>query len=191
MWRYWHDAPTRAAGVHTHLQQQPTPDPTTDWETRPGGGKDRVRHRSGLPPFGALRSTFELDGFDIALAPLVKKLGVAVEFNDFAFDGVLHAVRQCGRRYRYLRDAGSSAGGPISPTFTHRQQRSVKRTTFTDTITSAADLAGQRGGVERHHLSSLGAGNAGGRRVIVQDDLVLYSTPSEIVICATAPLTSD
>ena len=46
------------------------------------------------PPFEFYDENFKLDGFDIALMKAIgEKLGVEVEFNDFAFDGLLGALQ--------------------------------------------------------------------------------------------------
>ncbi len=46
------------------------------------------------PPFAFYDDKFQLDGFDIALMKAIgEKLGVEVEFNDFAFDGLGNALQ--------------------------------------------------------------------------------------------------
>jgi len=168
------------------IQQQPTPDPATDWERVQAAGKIVFGTAADYPPFEFYNSNFELDGFDIALARAIgEELGVAVEFNDFAFDGVLNAVRLGNV------DAAISA---ISVTPDRQQvidftnlyyignSVALARTTFTDTITSAADLSGARIGVERGTTYQAWAqDNLVDAGLLPQENLVLYATPSEII----------
>lgn len=168
------------------IQQQPTPDPATDWARVQAAGKIVFGTAADYPPFEFYNSNFELDGFDIALARAIgEELGVAVEFNDFAFDGVLNAVRLGNV------DAAISA---ISVTPDRQQvvdfsnlyyignSVALARTTFTDTITSAADLSGARVGVERGTTYQAWAqDNLVDAGLLPQENLVLYSTPSEII----------
>jgi polar amino acid transport system substrate-binding protein len=168
------------------IQQQPMPDPATDWERVQAAGKIVFGTAADYSPFEFYNSNFELDGFDIALARAIgEELGVEVEFNDFAFDGVLNAVR--------LGNVDAAIGA-ISVTPDRQQvvdftnlyyignSVALASTAFTDTVTSATDLAGVRVGAERGTTYQAWAQetlvDAG---LITQDDLVLYSTPSEII----------
>src|SRR4051812_32278438 len=73
-------------------QQQPGPD--DDWARIKAAGKIVVGTSANYPPFEFYDSNYQLDGFDIALFKEVgKRLGIEVEFNDFAFDGLLDALR--------------------------------------------------------------------------------------------------
>ena len=59
-------------------------------------GKIMVGTSADYEPFEFYSSNFSLDGFDIVLMrELGKRMGVEVEFNDFAFDGLLalHRVK--------------------------------------------------------------------------------------------------
>lgn len=172
------------------VRQQPAPGPAsdaaTDWERVRAAGKLVFGTAADYPPFEFYNSNFELDGFDIALARAIgEKLGVEVEFKDFAFDGLINAV-QLGHL--------DAAIGAISVTPDRQQvvdftnlyyignSVALATTNFTPTVTSAADLAGMRVGAERGATYQAWAQEtlveAG---LIAQDDLVLYSTPSEIV----------
>jgi arginine/lysine/histidine transporter system substrate-binding protein len=92
--------PSSAAAVvdPTQAQQDPpaeqpidTPD---DWSRIQDAGKIVFGTAADYPPFEFYNSNFELDGFDIALAKaLGEELGVEVQFRDYAFDGLLDAVR--------------------------------------------------------------------------------------------------
>ncbi len=86
-------------------QQQPTaaPEPTPEPTTAPGlgdvwaevqqSGKIVVGVSADYPPFAFYNEKFQLDGFDIALMNAIgERLGVEVEFNDFAFDGLGQAL---------------------------------------------------------------------------------------------------
>jgi ABC-type amino acid transport substrate-binding protein len=168
------------------LRQQPAPDPATDWQRVQSAETIVVGVAADYPPFEFYNSNFELDGFDIALMnALGAQMGVKVEFKDFAFDGLINAL-QVGQI-----DAAISA---ISVTPERRQavdftnlyyignSVALASTTFTETINSATDMAGLRVGVQRgttyhawvqQNLVEMG--------LITQDDLVTYSTPSEMV----------
>jgi ABC-type amino acid transport substrate-binding protein/heat shock protein HslJ len=85
-------------------QQQPTavPEPTpttapavTDvWANVQQAGKIVVGTSADYPPFAFYNDKFQIDGFDVALMNAIgERLGVQVEFNDFAFDGLGHALQ--------------------------------------------------------------------------------------------------
>lgn len=85
-------------------QQQPTavpvPTPTTApevgdvWANVQQTGKIVVGTSADYPPFAFYNDKFQIDGFDIALMNAIgEKLGVEVEFNDFAFDGLGGALQ--------------------------------------------------------------------------------------------------
>jgi polar amino acid transport system substrate-binding protein len=67
-----------------------TPTPIPDyWQRIQQEGKMLVGTSADYPPFQFYDANFQLDGFDIALMREVgKKLGIEIEFNDFAFDGL-------------------------------------------------------------------------------------------------------
>ncbi len=78
---------------------EPTPAPTTApelmdvWAKVQQSGKIVVGTSADYPPFASYNERFQLTGFDIALMQAIgEKLGVEVEFNDFAFDGLGHAL---------------------------------------------------------------------------------------------------
>jgi polar amino acid transport system substrate-binding protein len=86
-------------------QEQPTatPEPTPEATTAPGlgdvwaevqqSGKMVVGVSADYPPFAFYNEKFQPDGFDIALMKAIgERLGVEVEFNDFAFDGLGNAL---------------------------------------------------------------------------------------------------
>ncbi len=73
-----------------------TPAPANDDLARvKAAGKLRVGTSGDYAPFAFYTQNFQLDGLDIALMrELARRIGVPqVEFQDFAFDGVLDALR--------------------------------------------------------------------------------------------------
>lgn len=73
----------------------PTSPPQADDLARiRASGVLQVGTSGDYPPFSYYTSNFELDGFDIALMrDLARRLNVQAQFSDFAFDGVLDALR--------------------------------------------------------------------------------------------------
>ena len=64
-----------------------------DWGRVQSAGKIVFGTSADYPPFESYDSNFQLDGFDIALAKeMGKRLGIEVEFTDFAFSGLLDAL---------------------------------------------------------------------------------------------------
>ena len=178
-----------AATVAQPLQQQAL-DNSQDWARVRDAGKIVVGTSADYEPFEFYNSNFALDGFDIALMKeLGKRMGVEVEFKDFAFDGLLNAL-ELGQV-----DAAISA---ISVTPERQQQVDFSNLyyvgddvalvtdTFTGTvmgtITSPADLAGLRVGVERgttyeawmqQNVVDAGLSN--------QENLVAYGDTSQMI----------
>ena len=71
------------------------------WANVQQAGKIVVGTSADYPPFAFYNNKFQIDGFDIALMNAIgEKLGVKVEFNDFAFDGFGGALQlgqiECG-----------------------------------------------------------------------------------------------
>ncbi|MEZ4707575.1 MAG: ABC transporter substrate-binding protein [Caldilineaceae bacterium] len=131
---------------------QTAPNPAGDWARVQQAGKLVIGTAADYPPFEFYNSNYELDGFDIALAKaLGEQLGLEVEFNDYAFDGLLDQVQL---------DNVDVAIGAISVT-AERQRRVdftnlyyigssavVARPSFTHTVTAPADMAGLTVGVQ-------------------------------------------
>ena len=124
-----------------------------DWARVKAAGKIVVGVSADYPPFEFYDSNYQLDGFDIALfKAIAQQLGITVEFNDFAFDGLLTTVR--------LKqvDAAISA---ISVTANRRQlvdfsnlyyvgsDAALVKSTNTGTILSPTDLQGLKVGVQK------------------------------------------
>src|SRR5512137_2566316 len=72
----------------------PTQPPQDDsWQKVQEAGVLRVGTAADYHPFEYYNDQFKLDGFDIALITAIgEKLGVKVDLNDFAFDGLPAAV---------------------------------------------------------------------------------------------------
>jgi ABC-type amino acid transport substrate-binding protein/putative hemolysin len=80
----------------------PTPTPTAtprptvsedDWTRIKSGGVIQVASALNNPPFEMYNARFNPDGFDIALmTEIARRLGLKVEVNDFAFEGLLDAL---------------------------------------------------------------------------------------------------
>ncbi len=142
----------------TPLPAVSTPVPTAPeavdaWNRIRSAGRMVVGVSADYPPFESYDANFQLDGFDIALIKAIgQKLGVEVEFNDFAFDGLLDAV-QLGQA-----DLAISA---IAATEERRERVDFSDIYFIshgvalanaaapfDTLASLEDLRGQRIAVE-------------------------------------------
>lgn len=64
------------------------------WAAVQARGRLIVGTSADYPPFAYYTADFQLTGYDVALARLLgKRLGVAVEFNDMAFDGLAGALQ--------------------------------------------------------------------------------------------------
>lgn len=71
-----------------------TPDAAGAWAAVQQRGRLIVGTSADYPPFAFYNDDFELVGYDVALARLLgERLGVAVEFNDMAFDGLGGALQ--------------------------------------------------------------------------------------------------
>jgi cystine transport system substrate-binding protein len=140
---------------------QPTPTPTAvptpvndDLARVRAAGVMKVGTSGDYPPFAFYTPQFQLDGLDIALMrELGRRIGVNVEFQDFAFDGVLDALR--------LGQVDAAAAA-ISVTDARRQVADfttyyyigqdgvlVRSDSNIQNVRSAQDLASRRVGVQR------------------------------------------
>ena len=99
-----------ACASPTPAPTQPPPQPTapsavvptaappaggdTSWEKVQQAGKLVVGTSADYAPFESYNAQYQIDGFDIALInEIAKQLGVTVELNDFAFDGLGDAIQ--------------------------------------------------------------------------------------------------
>lgn len=130
-----------------------SPAPEDDWAKVKAAGKIVVGTAADYPPFEFYASNYQLDGFDIMLMKEIgKKLGIEVEFNDFAFEGVLDALQ--------LKQVDAAIAG-ISVTDDRREKADFSNLYFlgkdaalvrTDAkfeIKAVADLAGKKIGVQK------------------------------------------
>lgn len=124
-----------------------------DWSRIKTAGKMVVGTAADYAPFEFYNSNYQLDGFDIELFnALGKQLGIEVEFNDFAFEGVTDALR--------LKQVDAAIAA-ISVTPERRETLDFSNLYFIENgaalvdknysgeITQAFDLAGKKVGVER------------------------------------------
>lgn len=73
------------------LTPEPTPTPLADptWGRIQSTGRLVVGTAGDYPPFGSYNDQYRLDGFDVALIQAIgRELGLRVELNDFAFEGL-------------------------------------------------------------------------------------------------------
>jgi polar amino acid transport system substrate-binding protein len=149
-------------------------------------GKLRVGTSADYPPFEFYDSNFRLDGFDVALAAeLGKRLGVQVEFYDFAFPGLLDALR-LGQV-----DAAISAISvtperqaivDFSNLYYIAEDGVLMRANTTNTIRGPGDFAGLKVGVERGTTyQSWAQQNLVDTGIIAQTDLVSYEDTNALV----------
>ncbi|MBK8048828.1 MAG: amino acid ABC transporter substrate-binding protein [Anaerolineales bacterium] len=138
--------------AHAASPAQDLPDPAGDWARVQKAGKLVLGTAADYPPFEFYNSNFELDGFDIALATaLGKELGVEVEFNDYAFDGLLDQVK-LGNVDAAIAAISVTPERSAEVDFTNLYYIGngavVAAPAFTATITSPADMAGFTVGVQ-------------------------------------------
>lgn len=162
------------------------PDPTNDWQRVKATGKILFGTSADYPPFEYYDSNFQLDGFDIALAKEIgKRMGVEVEFNDFAFSGLLDAL-QLGQV-----DAAISA---ISVTPDRHQlvdfsnlyyigsDAALVRAGGDESFKSATDFAGKKVGVQHGTTYQAWAQqNLVEAGVIPQENLIPYEDTNVMV----------
>lgn len=81
---------SQALPTPTPTRPLPTATPTPDaWQRAQQAGRLVVGVAADYPPFQYYDENFRLAGFDIDLMQAIgQRLGVAIEFNDFAFDGL-------------------------------------------------------------------------------------------------------
>jgi polar amino acid transport system substrate-binding protein len=84
------DAPSTATiGAATSA-----PIPADEWSRIQAAGRIVVGTAADYAPFAHYSGEFQLDGFDVALMREIgQRLGVQVEFSDFAFDGLIGALQ--------------------------------------------------------------------------------------------------
>ena len=86
-------APTKPPEV-VPTKAQPAQPADDSWVKVQQAGKLRVGTSADYAPFESYNAQFQIDGFDIALINEIgKQLGVTIELNDFAFDGLGGALQ--------------------------------------------------------------------------------------------------
>ena len=157
-----------------------------DWARVQKAGKIVLGTAGDYPPFEFYNSQFALDGFDIALAKaLGLELGVDVSFNDYAFDGLLTAVR--------LGEVDAAIGAiSVTPDrqqvvdFTNLyyigQAAALAGETFTGTVHSPTDMSSTKIGVQRGTTYQAWAQeNLVDKQVIPQVNLVSFTNVSAMI----------
>jgi ABC-type amino acid transport substrate-binding protein len=147
-------------------------------------GRLIVGTSADYPPFASYDEAFELTGYDIALARLLgERLGVEVEFNDMAFDGLGGAL-QVGQL-----DAAIAA---ISVTDQRREHvdfstvyyvsegAALARADSTFTVNQIEDLAAHRVGVQQGTVYQTWLQESGvDAGLLPVDNLLVYITADE------------
>lgn len=149
-------------------------------------GKIVVGTSADYEPFDFYSSNFALDGFDIVLMrELGRRMGVEVEFNDFAFDGLLDALN--------LKQVDAAiAAISVVP---ERQQKFdfsnlyyfgsdavIGRTNYQGKVSSAHDMAGKKLGVERGSTyEDWAQSNLVDAGLSMQSDIVTYQDVNAMV----------
>ncbi len=141
-----------AAEANVPFSQQQT-DNSGDWSRVQKSGTLIVGTAANYEPFEFYNSNFALDGFDIALMQeLGKRMGVEVQFKDFAFDGLLNTL-ELGQVDAVISALSVTPERQAQVDFSNLyyvgDDAALVTKTFTGTITGAADLAGLKVGVER------------------------------------------
>jgi polar amino acid transport system substrate-binding protein len=158
---------------------QTLPPPAEDWERIKAAGTLVVGVAADYAPFEFYNSNFALDGFDIALMrALGEQMGVTVEFNDFAFNGLLDALR-LGQVDVAISALSVTPDRQALVDFTNLyytgDDAALGRTVFTGTIRSATDLAGLKVGVQSGTTYQTWVQqNAVDQGVIPQENLLAY-----------------
>ncbi len=148
-------APTPAPRS-TEPPAAPTPEAAVqdEWSRVQAAGVLRVGCPLDNPPFNMYNADFQPDGFDVALmTEVAQRLGLKVEFNDFAFDGLLGAL-QLGRVDAVIAAMAvtDERRAVVDFTSSYYQGEDVILAAANSMITAVAgraDLAQRRVGVQR------------------------------------------
>lgn len=174
-------------------QSAPTPMPTAtnpaddDLARVRASGVLQIGTAGDYPPFSFYNSAFQLDGFDIALMrDLARRLGVQAQFSDFAFDGVLSALRlrqvDVAIAALTVTDARRAVADFTSYYYVGRDGLIARSDSPITAINSVQDLIGKRIGTQRGSVyetwlrQSLIETNR-----IAPNDLLLYTRLDEAV----------
>ena len=81
-------------GQATPTAGPPSPDEDTSWQRVQDAGKIVVGTSADYPPYEYMANDTQIDGFDIALMDeMGRRLGIEVEYRNFAFDGLVGALQ--------------------------------------------------------------------------------------------------
>jgi polar amino acid transport system substrate-binding protein len=148
-------APTSTAVPPTATSVPATSVPITDnvWSRIQAAGRIVVGTSADYPPFAYYTDDFTVDGFDIALMrEMGQRLGVQVEFSDFAFDGLLGALQleQIDVAIAAISVSPErQAVVDFSNVYYVGEDAILTGQDSTISIRSVADMAGHRVGVQR------------------------------------------
>jgi len=170
-------------------EAETAPAPSTDdsWTRVQTSGVLRVGTSADYPPFEYYNEQLAIDGFDMALVrEISNKLGVQTEISDFAFPSLADAVR-IGQIDVAMAALSITAEREAVADFTNiyyvgedgvlaNQDSSIEE------VTSAADVAGMRVGVQRGSVyEQLGQANLVDAGFIPQQNLILYDKADQII----------
>jgi ABC-type amino acid transport substrate-binding protein len=158
-----------------------------DWERIKASGKLVVGTSADYPPFDYYTPDFKLDGFDIALIrEIAKQLGVQVQIKDMAFDGLLDAL-QLGQIDMAIAAISVTPERDAILDFTNVYYVGegavlAGKDSRIDQITSAADVAHQRIGVQKGSVYETWLrDNLIKEGTMDESDLMLYTDISQAV----------
>jgi ABC-type amino acid transport substrate-binding protein len=158
-----------------------------DWERIKASGKLVVGTSADYPPFDYYTPDFKLDGFDIALIREIgKQLGVQVQIKDMAFDGLLDAI-QLGQIDMAIAAISVTPERDAVLDFTNVYYVGegavlARKDSRIDQITSAADVANQRIGVQKGSVYETWLrDNLLDKGLMDEKNLMLYTDVSQAV----------
>ena len=133
---------------------EPPPVADDSWDRVEAAGKMVVGTSADYPPFAFFIGEGQIDGFDIALMDDIgRRLGIAIEYQDFAFDGLGPALVQ-GRLDAAIaaisRTPEREAVVDFSNVYLVAEDGVLAREDSAITIGSADDLVAYRVGVQRN-----------------------------------------
>ncbi|MEJ2735209.1 MAG: transporter substrate-binding domain-containing protein, partial [Anaerolineae bacterium] len=133
---------------------EPPPSADDSWDRIQVAGKIVVGTAADYPPFESYVGENQIDGFDIALMDEIgRRLGVAVEYHDFAFDGLGPALIQGeidAAIAAISRTPEREAVVDFSNVYLVSEDGVLARQDSDITISSADDLAAYKVGVQRN-----------------------------------------
>lgn len=157
-----------------------------DWDRVQKAGKIVVGTAADYPPFEFYSSNYQLDGFDIALfKALGERLGVQVEFNDFAFEGLLDALR-LGQVDAAIAAISVTPDRQQVVDFTNLyyigEDAALMRSDAKGEIRSATDLKGEKIGAQRGTTyEAMVQQELVDKGIIPQEDLVTFQDVNAMI----------